>query len=293
MTTVKDEVLAQAKTVESYLAQCLKGQDIPGGLLAAMEYSLLAGGKRVRPILCLTWAGLGGLPTEAAMPFAAALELIHTYSLVHDDLPAMDNDDLRRGKPTNHVVHGEATAILAGDGLLTEAFGLMCRAQVPAGRVVAALGHAARAAGAAGMVGGQVLDMEYTGRAGVSLQELQHMHALKTGALLTTACVCGALLAGDDALAARAEAYGRAVGKAFQIVDDILDVVGDEKTIGKPVGSDEREGKNTYPSLVGLDESRRLAAAEADAAVASLDGLDTPQADFLRRLARYIVERVN
>jgi len=292
--TVKEELLGYAREVDGFLEGCLRDQGIPDGLLQAMEYSLLAGGKRVRPVLCLSWVGLGGLPADRAMPFAAALELIHTYSLVHDDLPAMDNDDLRRGKPTNHKMFGDAHAILAGDGLLTEAFGLMCRAGVPAERLLPAVAHAARAAGAAGMVGGQVLDMDYTGRAGVTLEQLQHMHALKTGALIATSCVCGALLAGvGDDLVSRAGQYGRAVGKAFQIVDDILDVVGDEKTIGKPVGSDERAGKNTYPSLVGLDESRRLAGVEADLALASLEGFDAPQAHFLRRLARYIVDRVN
>jgi len=297
--TVKDTLGAYARRVEAYLAGCLRGKEVPDGLLAAMEYSLLAGGKRLRPALCLAWSELGGLAGDAALPAAAALELVHTYSLVHDDLPAMDDDDLRRGRPTNHKVYGEALAILAGDGLLTEAFSLILDnpGGLPPERLLKAASLLARGAGPVGMVGGQAVDMELTGASGATLEQLRRLHAMKTGALITAACTMGAALAGADAgLAARAEGYGRSVGVAFQIADDILDVVGDEKAIGKPVGSDQRQGKSTYPSLVGLDESRRLAHAAADEALehlSSLDGLDGPAADFLRDLARYIVERVN
>ncbi len=295
MPTVKEVLAAYAARVEAFLAGCLQGKAVPGGLLAAMEYSLLAGGKRMRPALCLAWAELGGLAGDAALPAAAALELIHTYSLVHDDLPAMDNDDLRRGRPTNHKVFGEAMAILAGDGLLTEAFSLVLDDPgLPAEQARRAAAVLARGAGPAGMVGGQAVDMELTGTSGATLPELRRLHAMKTGALITAACAMGAELAGADAgFLARAEGYGRAVGVAFQIADDILDVVGDEKALGKPVGSDERQGKTTYPSLVGLDESRRLAHAAADEALQHLSGFDGPAAGFLRDLARYIVERVN
>jgi geranylgeranyl diphosphate synthase, type II len=295
---VKAELAARAVEVEGYLAGCLRGRGIPERLLASMEYSLMAGGKRLRPALVLSFAQLFGAQGAQVMPFAAALELIHTYSLVHDDLPAMDDDDLRRGRPSNHKQFDEATAILAGDGLLTESFCLMLSCvdagRVPASHVLRAVQAVAAAAGACGMVGGQALDMVYTARPGVSFEELRAMHALKTGALITAACVAGALLAGaEPSFVQRARDYGLNVGAAFQIADDILDVVGDTNTLGKPAGSDERQGKTTYPSLLGLDKSRELANQRADQAIAALAGFDGAEAEFLRALARYIVERVN
>ena len=299
---VKAALAQRAAEVEAYLADCLQCRDIPERLLSSMEYSLHAGGKRLRPVLLLSfarlYAGLGSGLGRRIMPFAGALELIHTYSLIHDDLPAMDNDDLRRGKPSNHKQFDEATAILAGDGLLTEAFSLMltCMGEgaVPAERVARATHAVAVAAGAGGMVGGQALDMEYTAKPGVSLEELRCMHAMKTGALITVSCVAGAVLAGASLVdVRRAREYGCAVGQAFQIADDILDVTGDTATLGKPAGSDERQGKTTYPALLGLAESRRLANECAAAAVASLEPYAGPEADFLRALALYIVERVN
>lgn len=297
--TVKERLAAQAAEIEVYIRERfgarMRERGVPEGLLTAMEYSLMAGGKRLRPALCLTFAELFGADRARVMPFAAGFELIHTYSLIHDDLPAMDDDDMRRGRPSNHKVFGEACAILAGDGLLTEAFGCMSRSWpgVSADLVMPALAEAARAAGAAGMVGGQVLDMEYTARQGVSLSELARMQTLKTGALITAACVCGAILAGaGEEGVARAREYGEAVGAAFQIVDDILDEIGDAATLGKPVGSDRDQGKNTYPSMIGLDESRRLAEERVAAAVAALAPYAGAAADFLRDLARYIVVRV-
>lgn len=294
--TVKAEVSRLAGLVNARLATCLKDASAPIELLPAMEYSLLAGGKRLRPGLCLTWAGLLGVDEPRALDFACALELIHTYSLIHDDLPAMDDDDLRRGRPSNHKVFGEATAILAGDGLLTEAFVLMLSGDFPARRLVEAARTAAKAAGAGGMVGGQAVDMRLTGEKGVALPDLKAMHAMKTGALIRAACECGAILAGGSpSELAAAHGYGAALGVAFQIADDVLDVVGDEKTIGKPVGSDERQGKATYPALVGLDKSRELAREAAAEACGHLDHLaDKPGArlDFLRGLATYVVERV-
>ncbi len=299
---VKQELARRAAEIEAYLADCLKGRDIPERLLASMEYSLHAGGKRLRPALVMSFARMlsvvCGCRGQRLLPFAASLELIHTYSLIHDDLPAMDDDDLRRGKPSNHKRFDEATAILAGDGLLTEAFSLMfsCvdEGGVPAERVLRAAQAVSVAAGAGGMVGGQALDMEFTARPGVSFEELRGMHAMKTGALITAACVAGAILAGACvADVRRAREYGRAVGQAFQIADDILDVTSDTATLGKPAGSDERQGKTTYPALLGLEESRRLAAERSAEAVAQLEPYSGPEADFLRALARYIVERAS
>ena len=293
---LKERLKNYAGEVEAFLRCSLKGQGIPPGLQEAMEYSLLAGGKRLRPVLCLCFSRMLGAEGRSVMSFAASFEYIHTYSLIHDDLPAMDDDDLRRGRPSSHKVFGEAMAILAGDALLTEAFGLMAAAveELPADRVSRAMGVLARAAGASGMVGGQALDMAYTAKAGISLEELREMQAMKTGALIAAACVCGALLAGapEDHLA-RAKSYGQSVGAAFQIVDDVLDVVGDEKTLGKPVGSDEAQGKTTYPALIGVDRSMDLARRHAAQAVESLSPFEGEEARFLRDLAQYIVDRVS
>jgi geranylgeranyl diphosphate synthase type II len=295
MKEIKKRLADRAKEVDAVLGRCLYDKGVPEVLKPSMEYSLMAGGKRLRPVLCSVWAEMLGMDRGQVLEFAAGLELIHTYSLVHDDLPAMDDDDLRRGKPSNHKKFGEATAILAGDGLLTEAFSMMLESNLPAERVVRAAVAVARGAGPSGMVGGQAVDMDYTGRSdGVSLEELRTMHAMKTGALITSACVSGAILAGtgpEDEK--RAREYGANIGVAFQIADDVLDVIGDQELLGKPVGSDEGSGKTTYPALVGLDESRRLADEAAEAAVAALDAYAGPQANFLAELARYIVDRVN
>lgn len=280
--------------VDGYLARCLHAPNVPPTLLEAMEYSLLAGGKRLRPALCLVWAELFGARREDILPAAAALECIHTYSLIHDDLPAMDNDDLRRGKPSNHKQYGEALAILAGDGLLTEAFGLLLAARAPAEHVLLAGQQLVRAAGAAGMVGGQVLDMQWTGQGQITLEELSRMQSLKTGALLQVSCECGAILAGaPTSRRQQAATYGLHIGRAFQIADDILDVTGDAQALGKPVGSDEGQGKVTYPSLIGPEQSRNAAKEHRDFAVRALNGLQGPQVFFLRDLATYIVTRAS
>lgn len=285
---------SRAARVEAYLAGCLKERAIPHTLAKAMRYSLLAGGKRLRPVLCLSCARLCGQEEEDALPFAGALECIHTYSLIHDDLPAMDNDDLRRGKPTSHKVFGEAAAILAGDALLTEAFVLAAAAPLPARRIVPALAELARSAGAEGMVGGQMLDMEYTGLTRVSLEELAGMHALKTGALIRASCLCGGLLAGAGPQEITALArYGAALGAAFQIVDDILDVTGTEEQLGKRVGSDAARGKPTYPSLLGLERSREQALEQAERARGALSSFHGPEAEFLRNLAQSSTKRVS
>ncbi|AGW14525.1 putative geranyltranstransferase [Megalodesulfovibrio gigas DSM 1382 = ATCC 19364] len=290
---MKQLLAERAALVETALRTCLHDADIPAPLLQAMEYSLHAGGKRLRPVLCLTAASLFGLDAAVVMPFACGIECIHTYSLIHDDLPAMDNDDLRRGKPTNHKVFGEAMAILAGDGLLTEAFRRMAGVQgVAPGRVLQAVAAMAAAAGAAGMVGGQALDMGYEKRTDITLPMLRDMHARKTGALIQASCLCGALLAGaDEADQARLAGYGAALGVAFQIADDILDEVGDTAVMGKAAGSDRERGKTTYVSLVGLEKSRELACQAADEAAAQLHSWQGRDAAFLTALCRYVVDR--
>lgn len=293
---VRELLLQRSGLVEDALSGCLRGRpdvpEAPARLIESMRYSLMAGGKRLRPVLCYTAARLCGLEGSEVLPFACAIEMIHTYSLVHDDLPAMDDDDLRRGRPSNHKAFDECTAILAGDALQADAFALMTTCPLPADRVLAALGVFARASGSSGMCGGQMLDMEATGHR-VDLPALERLHSLKTGAILRASVVCGALLAGADGNVVNALSdYGRALGVAFQIADDILDVVSDSETLGKPAGSDAEQDKNTYPVLVGLERSRELARGYADSAIDALNSFDGPEADFLRGLADYTVERV-
>lgn len=296
----KEMLGKKSAEVEKYLSDCLDKCAMPEGLQKAMNYSLLAGGKRLRPVLCLEWAKVGGAASrQAVMPFAAAIECIHTYSLIHDDLPAMDDDDLRRGKPSNHKAFDEATAILAGDALLTDAFmfmtsvGLKSEEPLAANRVLEAINQIAWAAGSSGMVGGQFLDMQYTARSDVDLEMLRGMQERKTGALIVGSCTSGALLGGDTALAAKAAQYGRGLGAAFQIVDDILDETGDESVLGKPVGSDAEQGKVTYPSLVGLEKSRELARSSANMALRALEGLEGEPVEFLRELVDYVLKRAS
>jgi geranylgeranyl diphosphate synthase type II len=238
----------------------------PERLHAAMRHSLLSGGKRLRPILVMAAAEACGQRRQAVMPAACALECVHTYSLIHDDLPAMDNDDLRRGRPTCHIAFGEGAAILAGDALLTLAFELLSSPEQlklaghqGASRVVAAIGILARAAGLGGMVGGQMADLEAEGRE-ISLPRLQYIHTHKTGRLFQGALLVGGVLAGAVAGQFRALAeYGETVGLAFQIVDDILDVVGEKEHLGKNPGGDRSAGKATYPAMFGLEEARQEA----------------------------------
>ena len=290
---MKAELKALGALVENRLATIFADRAAPDHLVASMEYSLMAGGKRLRPVLCLAWAEMVGGRAADMLDFACAIECIHTYSLIHDDLPAMDDDDLRRGKPSNHRQFDEATAILAGDGLLTEAFTLASALKLPAERILQAIFHLSTAAGPRGMVGGQVLDMDLTGK-GANLEQLRRMHAMKTGALIESSCVTGCILGGgDDDARARASEYGRAVGLAFQVTDDILDVVGDTAALGKPAGSDEAQGKSTYPALLGIDKSRALARESVDQALGALAGFQHPRADFLRAVAGYILDRTH
>ncbi|MEJ2431147.1 MAG: polyprenyl synthetase family protein [Deltaproteobacteria bacterium] len=254
-------------------------------VVEAMRYSLFAGGKRLRPILCLAAAQAVAGTIEAAMPAACALEMIHTYSLIHDDLPAMDDDDLRRGKPTSHAVFGEAIAILAGDALLTEAFVLLSDYNGSlAKRALKLIGVIARAASYRGMVGGQVVDMLSQNKP-ADLETVQKMHSRKPAALISAATEAGAL-AGGGTLAR----YGRAIGLAFQIADDILDIEGSTEVLGKTAGSDVARGKVTYPAAVGLEGSRQAAQTLVNQALAALERFDN-KAEPLRALADYIIAR--
>lgn len=266
---------------------------LPPRLHEAMRYSLFCGGKRLRPILVYAGAEAVGGALEWVTPLACAVECIHTFSLIHDDLPAIDDDDLRRGNPTSHVVYGEAMAILAGDALLALAFDLIaeCRVHVPAERVLDAVAMVARASGTRGMVGGQVSDIESEGLCEVDEATVASIHARKTGALLLASLLAGARLCGATAAEERAlHIYGAQTGLAFQITDDILDLEGDAEKIGKPVGSDLKQDKATYPKVLGIPASRALARQACDDALTALNGFG-PTADPLRALAHYIVER--
>jgi geranylgeranyl diphosphate synthase type II len=258
---LKQYLEARRLMVEEALEVALPQQDGPETrVVEAMRYSLFAGGKRLRPILCLAASEAVGGDLKTAMPAGCALEMIHTYSLIHDDLPAMDDDDLRRGKPTNHKVFGEAIAILAGDGLLTEAFVLLSdyNSLLPE-RAVQVIGVIAEAASYRGMVGGQVVDILSQNKR-ADLETVQQMHSRKTAALIAAATESGALAGkGSEAQVAALARYGRAIGLAFQIADDILDIEGDTELLGKTTGADEARGKVTYPAAVGLERSRQAA----------------------------------
>jgi geranylgeranyl diphosphate synthase type II len=305
LSTRRDQVDA---ALRRYLP---RAPETPGPLAEAMHYSVLAGGKRLRPILVLASAEAAAesagssadIALKLALPAACAVELIHTYSLVHDDLPAMDNDTLRRGRPTAHVVFGEGMAILSGDALLTEAFALLSRepATAPglddrqlATRKLQALRTLADAAGASGMVGGQAIDLVATvpGAVPLDIAALRAMHARKTGALITGSAVAGALLAGAPGETVTAiRTYADNLGLAFQIVDDILDVEGVSTELGKTAGKDAAAGKPTYPALVGVDDSRRLAAECIERALASLAAAQI--AGQLPAIARWVVSRTH
>ena len=281
--------------VDKALDGYLPGEEVlPASLHKAMRYSTFAAGKRIRPILMMAACEAVGGDVKVVMPAACAMEMIHTYSLIHDDLPAMDDDDFRRGRPTCHKVFGEALAILAGDALLTEAFILLSQLgadnAVPlevARRVTAQI---ARCAGSMGMVGGQVVDMDSEGK-DIDLPTLEYIHTRKTGALILASVETGALLGG--ATQEQVEALGRyakAAGLAFQVADDILDIVGDQALLGKDVGSDQERGKATYPALLGLDAARYRARELRDVALDSLSCFDE-RAEPLRSIAHYIVDR--
>ncbi len=253
----------------------------------AMRYSVENGGKRIRPALLLEFCRVCGGDYKKAVPFACALEMIHTYSLIHDDLPCMDNDDFRRGKPSCHIAFGEEYALLAGDALLTLAFETAMKSNLSAEITVKAAKELAKAAGVMGMVGGQVLDLQNEGKK-VGVSDLQKTDELKTGELIRAACVLGCVCAGaDDKKIAAAEKYAHDIGIAFQIVDDILDVTSDEETLGKPIGSDEENQKSTYVSLLGIEKSRKTAeelTLNAQKALDAFDGDVTSLKNFAEKL---------
>jgi geranylgeranyl diphosphate synthase type II len=274
----------------------LPAKTFPPLVFEAMRYSLFAGGKRVRPVLAIASAEAIGAKTAGLLPIAGALELIHTYSLIHDDLPAMDDDDFRRGRPTCHKTYGEAIAILAGDGLLNLAFEVLSdrrrlRSVTPM-KLLAIIREISTASGVFGMVGGQVVDMESEGK-DVDFATLEYIHTHKTGALIRASVRVGALYAraGKGQLRALTR-YGEFVGLAFQIADDILDITGKQEVIGKDVGSDIRKGKKTFPGFYGLEESRRRAVEVVDGAILALKDFDK-KADPLRELAKYVINRIN
>ena len=257
-------------------------------LQEAMRYSLLAGGKRVRPVMTLAFCDMLGGQWREALPFACALELVHTYSLIHDDLPCMDDDDLRRGRPTCHKVYGETMAVLAGDALQGEAFGLIAAAPaMTAQQRIDAVAVLSAACGGGGMVAGQVLDVDHLAQGETDLRLL---HRLKTGAMLQVAAELGCVAAGaDDGLRQRARDYGCHIGLAFQVRDDVLDVVADQGELGKPIGSDRAEGKRTFVDLLGLEACQALVAEETAKAKAAL--ADLPDSGFLLNLADHLAER--
>ncbi|BAY13337.1 geranylgeranyl diphosphate synthase CrtE [Calothrix sp. NIES-2098] len=266
----------------------------PEKIYEAMRYSLLAGGKRVRPILCLATCEMTGGTIEMAMPTACAVEMIHTMSLIHDDLPAMDNDDYRRGMLTNHKVYGEDIAILAGDGLLAYAFEFVATQtpqDVPRDRVLQVVARLGRALGAAGLVGGQVVDLESEGKSDTSLETLNFIHNHKTAALLEACVVCGGILTGVSAEELqRLSRYAQNIGLAFQIIDDILDITATQEQLGKTAGKDLKAQKVTYPSLWGIEKSRSKAQQLIEAACAELETFGE-SAQPLKAIAHFIISR--
>lgn len=278
--------------VEMHLAELIQvNQALDKTLAESMKYSLMAGGKRLRPIMLMAAADAVGAKGPDFLDTACALEMIHTYSLIHDDLPAMDDDDYRRGKLTNHKVYGAGMATLAGDALLTQAFTVMAKQSgVDAPTILRVIKEISEAAGPNGMVGGQAIDLESEGKH-IDMDTLRRIHMGKTGALFRAAIRSGAILGGATALELTAlTEYADNFGLAFQITDDILDVTGDEATLGKPVGSDEKNHKSTYVSLLSLEKAQKLAEETVDDAVRALSPFG-PEADFLRNLVHYLIGR--
>ncbi len=282
--------------IENNLTKCISITCHPPIIHEAMHYTVFNGGKRIRPIMVLEGASLAGVKPETVLPTACAIELIHTYSLVHDDLPAMDDDDIRRGKATCHIKYGEDIAILTGDALLTLAFELVAsNSEVPGvshQNVVRVVKEIAQAVGSQGMIGGQVIDLASEGKA-IDYETLINLHSLKTGQLFKASIISGAILADmDEKGIEKLNQYAYHYGLAFQITDDILDVTGDEMLMGKPVGSDEKNYKTTYPQLFGLEKSQSLAADNVSKCLESLNYFKE-KADFLRDLAKYTLLRKN
>ena len=289
---MKSLLKERGKLVESYLATCLDGQEMPPRLRESMLYSLQAGGKRLRAILVLEFCRICGGDVEKALPVACGVEMLHTYSLIHDDLPCMDNDDLRRGKPTNHVIYGECTATLAGDALQAEAFRTILSTDLPVEVRAECARLLAEAAGESGICGGQQLDMEGEGKV-LTKEELMDINDRKTSAMIHAACLMGVTCGGGNAQQRAAAAqYAKALGLAFQIRDDMLDVISTEAELGKPIGSDAREGKNTFMALYGLERCSAYVHELSEEAAAAVDGVFADSA-FLRQLARSLADRKN
>ena len=291
---MKEQLKERIALVDSVLDKYLAIKDNPQKTIyEAMRYSVFAGGKRLRPVLMLLFCEMCGGDVNEALPFACAMEMIHTYSLIHDDLPAMDNDDLRRGMPTSHIKYGEATAILAGDALLNRAFEVVSAydGKYPE-RALKAINILALSSGTEGMIGGQVVDIESEGR-GITLDELRYLHLGKTGAIIRSACTIGILMGGgNDEEIKAADEFAKNLGIAFQIQDDILDVEGTEEELGKPIGSDKEENKNTYVSLLGLEKSKELVKEYSKRAKGALSVFGG-RAEFLKELTDYLVNRRN
>lgn len=257
----------------------------------AMRYSLINGGKRLRPVLVMEFCKMCGGDVEKALPYACAVEYIHTYSLIHDDLPCMDDDDLRRGNPSCHKMFGEATALLAGDALLTHAFDIICQADLNDEKNATAVSLLAQNAGVAGMIGGQVLDMKFED-IDPSIQDILTVHRLKTGALISAACLLGCIAAGaSDEQIANASKFAYLLGTAFQIKDDLLDVLGDEEKLGKPIGSDADNDKTTYVTIVGVEKAQKDVQTLTNSAVELLKNFDNNE--FMIALCDYLTTREN
>lgn len=278
--------------IDTKLAEYFRADDMPqAGLFEAMRYSLNAGGKRIRPILVLEFCRITGGDCDKSLPVACAIEMLHTYSLIHDDLPCMDNDDLRRGKPTNHVVYGECTATLAGDALQAEAFGTILRSKLPAEARAECARILADAVGADGMCGGQFLDMIGENKL-LTADELDEINSRKTGALLIAACTMGVAAAGgNEKQSEAARRFGAAIGAAFQIRDDMLDVISTSEQLGKPIGSDAQEHKNTYMALYGAERCMKMIEKLTEVAKAALNEAFDDTA-FLCELADSMVTRM-
>lgn len=276
--------------LDSFIPECTYGEPV---VCDAMRYSLGIGGKRIRPVLLLEFCRVCGGDVKKALPWAVALEMIHTYSLIHDDLPCMDDDDMRRGRPSCHIQYGEEYALLAGDGLLTRAFGLIAGSALAKENpscAVEAIAVLSELAGVEGMIGGQTVDLKNEGKK-ASLETLEIMDSLKTGALIVCAAKLGCLAAGaDEEKTCAAVTFCKKIGHAFQIVDDILDVVGDESELGKPIGSDGESSKSTYVSILGLDKSREYADKLTREAVEALEILGS-EAGLLKEIASMLINR--
>lgn len=290
----KDVLKQKIDYIETLLNKYMpKEEGYQKTIIEAMNYSLKAGGKRLRPILTLESCKIVGGNEEDAIPFAMAIEMIHTYSLIHDDLPALDNDDLRRGKPTNHKVFGEGMATLAGDALLNYAFELMLSSSIDkedSNKYLKAINEVAKHAGIYGMIGGQVVDVESENKI-IDRDKLDFIHLNKTAAMIVGCMRAGAIIGGaSEEELEKVTKYGRNIGLSFQIVDDILDITGDEDKLGKPIGSDLENHKSTYPSLLGLEKSREIARQLIEEGKSSIDGLSS-DIDFLNQLGDYIISR--